>query len=601
METRILLITPDPGFGELIDQVLVEDGGYEVDLAAGGIDALDLAQEGRYGLVILDSAVADVPFVELANTLRDWQIGLRLIVVPPDNNPAHPALESIVPQGFLTKPFYLPDLLQLVVNVLDGEPVDFDRSPGANPDGSDQSDQLDQSDQSDHSDEPYPWLQDVNTAAQYLARLSLETAAKAALITRGERLWAYAGELGQPGGDRLAETVGRQWGSQSGNDLARFVTLENHQEYMLYATELVDGMVLALIFDSKTPFSKIRSQSNRLARALSADPDGPQPEPDTSPNASAEHARRDMPDPLKFKAEPAEETGPTPEPAGKMMDLETPDAAAAGQADFALSNAFDETVYDRPAPRKRDRLPEPELDLEALETENLLVDWLPVDLGGDPGLLAEVEGALEPFSIPSDWQPSQDRTGAPRSFLEEIFGEPIRPVDLPYRPGSGDGDSRPFYPPPETMAETRPTQALPEEPGRRLEPESASYSDITYACVMIPRMPKHHLVGDLTRLLEEWMFELCVSFDWRLEQLSIRPGYLQWMVRVHSATAPRFLMQITSRITSQRIFEHFKHFRDENPSGEFWAPGWLVITGEKLPPPQMVQEFIQKTRERQGV
>jgi DNA-binding response OmpR family regulator/REP element-mobilizing transposase RayT len=595
VETRILLITPDAGFGELIDQVLVEDGGYEVDLAAGGIDALDLAQEQRYGLAILDCSVPDVPFIELANTLLDWQTGLRLIVVPPDNDPAHPDLGPLSPDAFLMKPFYLPDLLELIRTVLEGEQAALDE-PGEAA-ARRETGVSGETDPADETGEPYPWLEDVNTAAQYLARLTLETAAKAALITRGEQLWAYAGELGQPGGDHLAETVGRQWGSQSGNDLARFVTLENNQEYMLYATGLVDGMVLSLIFDARTPFSKIRSQSNRLARALSADPDEPLPDPDAPRAAATADPGQKLPERPEIK------TGPAggPRPAQRMLDLETPDALRAGQPDYALSNAFDETVYDRPAPRKRDLPPETDPELEALEPKHLLVDWLPADLRGDPGLLAEVEGALEPFSIPADWQPRQDQPAAPRSFLEEILGEPLPPVDLPYQPGAIDGDSRPFYPPPETMAETRPTRALPDEPAGRLESESASYSNITFACVLLPRMPKQHLVGEPARLLEEWMRELCVSFDWRLEQLSIRPEHMQWMVRVHSATAPRFLMQITSRITSQRIFERFKHFRDENPSGEFWAPGWLVITGEKLPPPGMVREFIRKTRERQGV
>jgi REP element-mobilizing transposase RayT len=402
--------------------------------------------------------------------------------------------------------------------------------------------------------------------------------------------------LGQPGGDRLAETVGRQWGSQTGNDLARFVTLDNDQEYMLYATGLVDGMVLSLIFDARTPFSKIRSQSSRLARALSADPDDP---------AAADAA-------LALDRAPAAASSDRPVSANEArekvarrpdhgVDLERMGKASAAHPDFALSNAFDETVYAHPTPVKRDRPPELEPELEALETQNLLVDWLPADLYGDSALLKEVEGALEPFSIPPDWQPRQDLPAGPRSFLEELLGERIPPVELPYQPGAGAAEPRPFYPPPETMAETRPTRALPDEPVLRLEPESASFSNITFACVLIPRMPRQHLVGELAKLLEEWMFGVCVSFDWRLEQLSIRPDTMQWMVRVHSATAPRFLMQITSKITSQRIFEHFKQYRDENPSGEFWAPGWLLITSEKLPPPAMVREFIQKTRERQGI
>ncbi|HUF38486.1 MAG TPA: transposase [Anaerolineales bacterium] len=595
MGTRILLITPDPGFGELLDQILTEDGGFAVDLASGGIAALNFAQESRYDLVVLDSAVPDVPFAELAHTLLDWHAGLRLIVIPPGNDPAHPDLAQVTAHAFLSKPFYLPDLLQLVGNLLNGEPVEPTRRAAAPPN---RGKPYPSDDPSDDPDEPYPWLSDVSTAAQYLARLTLETAAKAALITRGERLWAYAGELGQPGGDRLAELVGRQWGSQSGNDLARFVTLENDHEYMLYATALVDELVLSLIFDAKTPFSKIRSQSNRLAKALSADPDRPERVPE-SPRPAAIEDRHPTPanrHSARFEAE-GDQTGT----AGKFVEVESPGFSPASHPDFALTNAFDESVYHSPIPRRRDLLADPDPDLEALEPEHLLVDWLPSDLHGDPGLLAEVEDALQPFAIPPDWQPSQDLSPGPRSFLEEILGEPLPPAGRHNRPGDAGSDGRPFYPPPETMAETRPTRALPDEPAARLEPESASFSNITYACVLLPRLPKHHLVGEPARLLENWMLELCISFDWRLEQLSIRPEHMQWQVRVHSATAPRFLMQITSKITSQRMFERFIHLRDDNPSGEFWAPGWLVITGEKLPPNAMVQEFIRKTRARQGI
>jgi REP element-mobilizing transposase RayT len=151
------------------------------------------------------------------------------------------------------------------------------------------------------------------------------------------------------------------------------------------------------------------------------------------------------------------------------------------------------------------------------------------------------------------------------------------------------------------MSETRPTRVQAEDTAPQLESDSASYFDITYACMLIPRLSEHHLVGDLAKQLEKWMFQICVSFDWRVGPLAIRPDYMQWMVKAHAATAPRFLMQIITRITSQRIFAHFGHLAADNPSGEFWAPGWLVITSESLPTSQMSQDFVTKTRRRQGL
>jgi hypothetical protein len=118
-----------------------------------------------------------------------------------------------------------------------------------------------------------PWLQDVTKAAQHLTRLTLESSAQAALITRGDHLWAYAGQLSQGAAKELAVTVTRHWDGQKGSDLLRFVRLEaTKAEHMLYATRIADEVVLALVFDAETPFSTIRSQASQLAQSLSIAP-----------------------------------------------------------------------------------------------------------------------------------------------------------------------------------------------------------------------------------------------------------------------------------------------------------------------------------------
>lgn len=571
------MVTPDTGFGELIHQVLVDEGGFEVSFVVNGIAALAAAQQEDFSLAILDCEAGDVPFTELVTTLKDWHPEIRLIAIPPDNNPAHSSLKDVRPHAYLTKPFYLPELLKIVNRILDGGEVNVEklavqgsREDGASPAGMDRP---------AAGKDDYPWMEDVNRAAQYLARLSLETAARAALITRGDRLWAYAGELGQPAGDQLAAMVGQHWAQRS-SALARFVKLDDEREYMLYATGLPDGMVLALIFNAETPFSKIRTQSSRMARALASEPGG-------GPQAAAGQAGEAM--------------------SGRQVQskvLRQPDTQVPGrESERSVSDSGSGRQVEPTA--RRGAAP---AELTAVESPGLPMDWLPQNLQNDRGLLAEVEEAIEPFAIPQDWQPRQEQGMAPgpRAYLEDLLRDPM--------PGGGvkqaleqtlaqveDLERRPVFPPPEAMAETRPTRVPLPDKAFGVEPDSASFSSITYACVLLPRFPQHHLVQELARQLERWMFQVCVSFDWRLEQLAIRPGYMQWMVRVHSATAPRTLMQIVTRLTSQRILEQYPLFKDDNPSGEFWAPGWLVISSDTLPPPAMVQDFIAKTRRRQGV
>jgi hypothetical protein len=53
--------------------------------------------------------------------------------------------------------------------------------------------------------------------------------------------------------------------------------------------------------------------------------------------------------------------------------------------------------------------------------------------------------------------------------------------------------------------------------------------------------------------------------------------------------------------TSLLLFNEFPRLAKENPSGDFWAPGFLVINGRKPLAGSLVQVFIQDTRARQGI
>src|SRR5688572_31488159 len=184
---------------------------------------------------------------------------IKFIVFSRDNTP--PALDYIRPWKLSPKPYFLTDLL----NMLNDKSTPISKptaSPAPNVSSSPREVQV--------SIPALPRLQDVTKAAQHLTRLTLESSAQAALITRGDNLWAYAGQLSQGAAKELAVTVTRHWDGQKGSDLLRFVRLEaTKAEHMLYATRIADDVVLALVFDAETPFSTIRSQAGQLAHSLS--------------------------------------------------------------------------------------------------------------------------------------------------------------------------------------------------------------------------------------------------------------------------------------------------------------------------------------------
>lgn len=74
-------------------------------------------------------------------------------------------------------------------------------------------------------------------------------------------------------------------------------------------------------------------------------------------------------------------------------------------------------------------------------------------------------------------------------------------------------------------------------------------SELAYSCLMIPRFSDHYLTGDITRDLAAWVKEICISYGWRLDAITIRPGYLQWVMTVPITRNPQFM-----KITRQQTF-----------------------------------------------
>ncbi|RME05806.1 MAG: hypothetical protein D6803_08120, partial [Anaerolineae bacterium] len=393
---------------------------------------------------------------------------------------------------------------------------------------------------------------------QHLTRLSLESSAHAALITRGGRTWAYAGQLSQPAVEELAQLLAHYWEHDGGSDLARYVHLKtNGGEYMLYATSLGDDFVLALAFEAETPFMEMRARANALARKLSSPP---------PVQPAAEGA-----------AEPTGEAGPEESPPPEDADVPIPSDWRPDQFDLNDGRqAFLEDLL-----RSLD-IPTPQ---------------------GEPAA-AEDTPPVEVDLSPADWEEWETE-------LDDLFVEP--PVEeAAQTPSPVADDTHPIATSPEEEAvspdaETRPTAVVDEEEAPEKEdkpptpePDSLTRHNLTYACVLVPRLPQHHLVGDLADALAGWVRDLSLAFGWRLEHLSVRPDYLQWIAVVPPDQSPGMMVHNLSVETSKRIFAEFPRLARDNPSGEFWAPGYLIVNGRDPFARNMVQNFIDQVRARQG-
>src|SRR5215208_5141359 len=256
MVKDLLLVTTDANFAKVLLQGLGKEG-YRIHVAKGKGEAVVRADEENCTLAFLDMDLGTKAASDIGRSLRTLNANIDLVLFSVEDS--LPALDELRPWTSLRKSYYLPDLLTMLND--NSSPLSKHSKPITDP-------------RAVQTTSPgLPWLQDVTKAAQHLTRLTLESSAQAALITRGAHLWAYAGQLSQGAAKELAMTITRHWDGQKGSDLLRFVRLEaTKAEHMLYATRLAEDVVLALVFDAETPFSTIRSQAGQLAQSLSIPP-----------------------------------------------------------------------------------------------------------------------------------------------------------------------------------------------------------------------------------------------------------------------------------------------------------------------------------------
>lgn len=576
MTTSLLVVTPSPNFGEQIRRSLEDTGSFRVHVVNSKAAAIVRADEESCRIAFLDLDLGDAWVEEVGQSLRTVIPSIKLFVLAGDET--LPPFDSIRPWTLVRKPFQLPDLLQTLRQEEDAPGVAAARD--------------------------LLWLTDVNKAAQHLTRLTLESSSQAALITRENAVWAYAGQLSQSAAQEVAKVLARNWDAGKGGDLLRFARLESTKaEHMLYATQLAEGMLLAMVFDAETPFSTIRSQASQLATSL---------------------AEGESPEDSAVGEEQADGGAPS------IDDLEDED-------ELLEMPPISEILKDIPVPDPRSAFPSarmhsPPLPAAPMPSTAVAQEVIPPEPRPAPGPAEVVSQAPQAPAVPA--QPIDPAATRPSIFARET-SMPTRisagPLDTtvphivssenrPAPPGSVSSTdetvaSEPHVRPETPVGAPRPGELDETRPSARaelaasdlslgpivLEPISAGVYHLSYACLLLPRIGNHFLTGDVADKLSEWVPIICVAFGWRLEHLAVRPEYLQWVVNVPPATSPGYVMRVIRQQLSDKIFASFPRLKRDNPSGDFWAPGYLIMGGVQPHPPQLVRDYMRQIRQRQGI
>ena len=119
-------------------------------------------------------------------------------------------------------------------------------------------------------------IRDVYIAqlALTLTQVSLDLSTEATLLTRGNEILAYSGNLSSGDMNEIRTAIHNDWNVSERQLRVRFINLpDKNAEYMLYSQRTDRDLVLSLIFAGQTPVKAIREQSTRLLEALQAVPE----------------------------------------------------------------------------------------------------------------------------------------------------------------------------------------------------------------------------------------------------------------------------------------------------------------------------------------
>jgi REP element-mobilizing transposase RayT/CheY-like chemotaxis protein len=546
-------MSPDRAFAELLRSSLEESGHYSVHPAYNAREALAAAEAGGFDLAILDADIEDEPVSAAGQRLMALDPDMLLMVIPPDDDPQHFSLVNFTPHSYINRPFYLPDLLERLDTLLGmGEAAMA----------------VETQDSENLLEENYlsKWLQDGQQVSYDLELLLRETYFTAMVVVDGGHAAGFSIHFDPQDARDLAERVGQDWDQRS--DLARYIRLhEQGGEYLLYAALLTGKVCLAVVSDVSLPLSQVRSRTRALAKMLL-----------------------------------------------QMVDQRGIEAHEQQRLDAAILSRVDEVL----APVDQTELAGlvlPKVEPTALaseggEDEDLNDDGPLINL---TDLLAEMPPPDPPFAFSkSEWEAAApDDTAVSLPELQTKMQPPEAPEEIPPQDGLPDlvlpweeagGDAWAFTPPqsPEPISDTHPAPVISGK-NNGSELTTPVFAQISFTCILIPARTDHRLVGDLAKSLHQWLPQACLGFGWHLQGVRVQPDYMMWTVSVTPTVSPGNIVRMVRNRASEQIFAQFPDLHEKNMAGDFWAPGYLVISGSQPPTEQLVGDFIHQTRRRQGI
>jgi len=569
MQKFILAVSPDAKLLMQIQAHLQEGGRYSVVCVGSGKDALSSLQAENFDIAILDGEIGDLPFVTLTRELVAISPNLKLLVFAPQNNPRHPALNGLLANGFLNKPFFGPEVSEKITKALKEGP------------GSDAAPAPQELDMARN------WIKYPEMGAQQIEQLLASTTAIAGLLLLHGQVLASSGVLTQESSSNIINYLNRYWTNIQSGELFRYLTMEHETtSCIIYAAPLIKDTAIGLVYNAQKPLPEIRNEVTRLRKAF------------LERYSNTRELRLDFPGKDQEQTAPIDEEPPPPPikrlQTHRLDEIYTPEGPEPEEMEVGEGLSPDELqnlsniLAEMPSPDPdEDPLGNAEAafdssaywttsgmaDLDAATTETPAHAPSPVEAMGftseskeETESSSQTEEEYPNFDFKLPWEDRSASAGAPVSI-------PTTPPTIPVLP------QEPVY---SSYAEQ---ETVPSSPYRQMPL-------LPFTFLIFPADPSQFITRDLAVLCNQQLPKILNGFGWQLSGISVRPLYLQWSALIPPLNPiPEKLADIQLQL-NMLFFNNFPELLQSNPDGEFWLSGYLALSGTLPPSNRMINDFI---------
>ncbi len=274
---KVIIADPNTPFATVVSEALRRMGGYQAELAASGPETREKCASLKPDLVVVDVDLPECDVPTLIGQLRETNPGLAVVLIPYSKNDLPAGLDI---QGVLTKPFFLPDLPQLVNSIL-GQP-EYQKSEVLYLSNDNAQAQkmltVAQPSNTRRGTKALPELtQPITLTAAHrplidghVQALSHSLRDEPVLLSQGKKVITIAPRLSQSAAAALAEVVNKAWRSHPGGELIRFEGDSDSTRYMLYSLGVAGDLVLSVAMRVRLPLPTVRKLVRETAEELEA-------------------------------------------------------------------------------------------------------------------------------------------------------------------------------------------------------------------------------------------------------------------------------------------------------------------------------------------